>query len=549
MAALLRCPALARNPRLLRALSTAPPRPHPGDPPEGSPCPFMALGGGAEPPFVQRAPPELQEDVTPPETDPLEWLLEFGDPSEEPPERRPEENLPDDAFPYEAVFGARLAGLRRSHTYREFTALARRAGDPPTAILGTPPSLGSPPSAVLGSPPRLVQVWCSNDYLGMSRHPEVLRAARAALAAHGLGAGGTRNIAGSAPLHGALEAALARLHRQPRACLFSSCFAANDTALATLARLLPGCHMFSDAGNHASMVQGILRSGAPKQIFRHNDPQHLDELLGRCPPGVPKIVAFESVHSMDGSIAPLAELCDVAHAHGALTFVDEVHAVGLYGPRGGGIAERDGLCGKVDVVSGTLGKALGAVGGYIAGSAALVDAVRSFGPGFIFTTALPPAVVGGALAALRVLGSPEGGALRRAHQRHAKHLRVLLRDRGVPALPAPSHIVPVPVGDALAATRLSRALLQRGLYVQAINPPTVPRGGELLRIAPTPQHSPAMMEQLADALSECWGALGLPRDSPLGPACSSCHRPLHLSLMSAWERQHFQQPGGVPATA
>ncbi|XP_053788979.1 5-aminolevulinate synthase, erythroid-specific, mitochondrial-like, partial [Vidua chalybeata] len=252
--------------------------------------------------------------------------------------------------------------------------------------------------------------------------------------------------------------------------------------------------------------------------------------------------------SRSGSIAPLEELCDVAHAHGALTFVDEVHAVGLYGPRGGGIAERDGVSGKVDVVSGTLGKALGAVGGYIAGGAALVDAVRSFGPGFIFTTALPPAVLGGALAALRVLGGPEGGSLRRSHQRNAKHLRVLLRDRGVPALPAPSHIVPVPVGDALAATRLSRALLERGLFVQAINPPTVPRGGELLRIAPTPQHSPQMMEHLADQLSECWGALGLPRDSPLGPACASCQRPLHLSLMSAWERQHFQ-PGGVPATA
>ncbi|XP_015471609.1 5-aminolevulinate synthase, erythroid-specific, mitochondrial-like, partial [Parus major] len=257
----------------------------PGDPPEGSHCPFIALEG-EEPPFVQRAAPELQEDVTPPEPEPLDWLLDLGDALEDPPERRLEENLPEDAFPYEAVFGGRLAGLRRSHTYREFTAVGRRAQHPPTAFVG--------------SPPRLIQLWCSNDYLGMSRHPEVLRAARAALAAHGLGAGGTRNIAGTAPLHGALERALARLHRQPRACLFSSCFAANDTALATLARLLPGCHIFSDAGNHASMVQGILRSGAPKHIFRHNDPQHLDELLGRSPPGVPKIVAFESVHSMDG---------------------------------------------------------------------------------------------------------------------------------------------------------------------------------------------------------------------------------------------------------
>ncbi|XP_041263101.1 5-aminolevulinate synthase, erythroid-specific, mitochondrial-like, partial [Onychostruthus taczanowskii] len=451
MAALLRCPVLARNPRLLRALGTAPARPHLGTAPPRSPRPEDAFpyeavlgglcrisGSGQFWGIWRVLECSFRVGVF------LGCSFDLGAVSGcgfglgavsgcgfgvmmisgLPPDPCAP---PEDAFPYEAVLGARLAGLRRSHTYREFTALARRARDPPSALLGTPP--------------RLVQLWCSNDYLGMSRHPEVLRAARAALAAHGLGAGGTRNIAGTAPLHGALERALARLHRQPRACLFSSCFAANDTALATLARLLPGCQFFSDAGNHASMVQGILRSGAPKFVFRHNDPQHLDELLGRSPPGVPKIVAFESVHSMDGSIAPLAELCDVAHAHGALTFVDEVHAVGLYGPRGGGIAERDGVCGKVDVVSGTLGKALGAVGGYIAGGSALVDAVRSFGPGFIFTTALPPAVVGGALAALRVLGGPEGGALRRSHQRNAKHLRVLLRDRGVPALPAPSHIV------------------------------------------------------------------------------------------------------------
>uniref|UniRef100_A0A8U8BKI3 Aminotransferase class I/classII large domain-containing protein n=1 Tax=Geospiza parvula TaxID=87175 RepID=A0A8U8BKI3_GEOPR len=394
----------------------------------------------------------------------------------------------EDAFPYEALLGARLAGLRRFARY--------------------------PRDALLGTPPRLVQLWCSNDYLGMSRHPEVLRAARAALVAHGLGAGGTRNIAGTAPLHGR---ALARLHRQPRALLFSSCFAANDTALATLARLLlPGCQFFSDAGNHASMVQGIVRSGAPKQIFRHNDPRHLDELLGRSPPGVPKIVAFESVHSMDGPPKRTPQ--------------------GLYGPPSPGeIATRRGPWRPGQ------GKALGAVGGYIAGSAALVDAVRSFGPGFIFTTALPPAVLGGALAALRVLGGPEGGALRRSHQRNAKHLRVLLRSTA-----ACLHIVPV--GDPLAATRLSRALLERGMFVQAINPPTVPRGGELLCIAPTPQHSPEMMERLAEALSECWGALGLPRDSPLGPACASCQRPLHLSLMSAWERQHFLQ-GAIAGTA
>ncbi|GAB0202322.1 5-aminolevulinate synthase, erythroid-specific, mitochondrial-like [Grus japonensis] len=535
MAALLRCPVLARHPWLARALATAPPHPHPGDPSLGPHCPFMELGGGGGPPFVQRAAPEMQEDVTPPEPAPLDWLLELEEPPEEPPDRRLDENLPEDAFPYEAVFGGRLAGLRRTHTYRVFTAVGRRADAPPLGIFG--------------DPPRPLQLWCSNDYLGMSRHPQVLRAAREALGAHGLGAGGTRNIGGTSPFHGALERALARLHRQPRAALFSSCFAANDTTLATLARILPGCEVFSDEGNHASMIQGIRRSGVPKHVFRHNDPQHLDQLLGRSPPGIPKIVAFESVHSMDGSIAPLEALCDVAHSHGALTFVDEVHAVGLYGARGAGIAERDGVMHKVDVVSGTLGKAVGSVGGYIAGNAVLVDAVRSLGAGFIFTTALPPAVAAGALASLRILGGPEGGVLRRTHQRHAKHLRLLLKDRGLPVLPCPSHIVPVRVGDAEANTRLSRLLLEEhGLYVQAINHPTVPRGREMLRLAPTPHHSPPMMENLADRLSQCWGALGLPRDAPPGPSCSSCRRPLHFALMSDWERQHFQL-GGVPVRA
>ncbi|XP_053908141.1 5-aminolevulinate synthase, erythroid-specific, mitochondrial-like [Cuculus canorus] len=481
---------------------------------------------GVSPPFFQRAAPEVQEDVAPPPSAPLNWLTDPEENPEENPERRLEDNLPEDAFPYAAVLRGRLWGLRRSHTYRVFTAVGRRAE--------------APPMAFWGSPPRALELWCSNDYLGMSRHPQVIRAARTALEAHGLGSGGTRNIGGTSPLHAALEGALAQLHRQPRAALFSSCYAANDTALSTLARILPGCEVFSDEGNHASMIQGILRSGVPKHIFRHNDPQHLQQLLERSRPGIPKIVAFESVHSMDGSIAPLEELCDVAHSYGALTFVDEVHAVGLYGARGAGIAERDGVMHKVDIVSGTLGKAVGAVGGYIAGSAELVDAIRSLGPGFIFTTALPPAVAAGALASLKILGSPEGGVLRRTHQRHAKHLRLLLRDRGLPVLPCPSHIVPVRVGDAEANTRLSRAMLEEhGLYVQAINHPTVRRGEEMLRLAPSPHHSPDMMENLAERLSQCWGALGLPREAPPGPSCSSCHRPLHFALMSDWERQHF----------
>ncbi|XP_030330184.1 LOW QUALITY PROTEIN: 5-aminolevulinate synthase, erythroid-specific, mitochondrial-like [Strigops habroptila] len=534
MAALLRCPILARHPWLARAFATAPPRPHPGDPSRGSHCPFMELEG--DPPFVQRAPPEVQEDVTPPETAPMDWLMELMEtPEEAPPERALEENLPEGAFPYAALLEARLAALRRTHSYRVFTAVRRRADAPPLGLSG--------------APPRALQVWCSNDYLGLSRHPAVLRAARAALGAHGLGSGGTRNIGGTSPLHEALERALARLHRQPRALLFGSCFSANDTALATLLRALPGCEVFSDAGNHASMIQGILRARGPRHIFRHNDPQHLQELLARSPPGTPKIVAFESVHSMDGSIAPLEQLCDVAHAYGALTFVDEVHAVGLYGARGAGIAERDRVMHKVDVVSGTLGKAVGAVGGYIAGPSPLVDAVRSLGPGFIFTTSLPPAVAAGALAALRVLAGPEGRALRRALQRHARYLRELLRDRGLPVRACASHIVPLPVGDAEAVLRLSRALLQHhGLYVQAINYPTVPPGQELLRLAPTPHHSPPMMENLAERLSQCWGALGLPREAPPGSSCASCQRPLHWALMSDWERQHFQG-GAVPVGA
>lgn len=515
MAAFLRCPLLARHPPLARAFAT------------GARCPFMG--------FAHRAAPELQEDVERPQIPAVEVLEELLRDGGAALNRTVRDCMDEDAFPYEEQFQAQLGALRRTHTYRVFTAVGRRADSPPLGTRGTAPHTS-------------VELWCSNDYLGLSRHPAVLRAARAALDAHGLGAGGTRNIGGTSPLHGALERALALLHRQPRAALFSSCFAANDTALDTLARILPGCQVYSDAGNHASMIQGIRRSGVPKFIFRHNDPHHLEQLLGRSPPGVPKIVAFESLHSMDGSIAPLEELCDVAHAYGALTFVDEVHAVGLYGARGAGIAERDGVQHKVDVVSGTLGKALGAVGGYIAGSEALVDAVRSLGPGFIFTTALPPSVAAGALAALQVVGSAEGAALRRAHQRHAKHLRVLLRDRGLPALPSPSHIVPVRVGDAEANTRLSRALLEEhGLYVQAINHPTVPRGQELLRIAPTPHHSPPMLENLADKLSECWGAVGLPREDPPGPSCSSCHRPLHLSLLSPLERDQFGVRGAAAA--
>ncbi|XP_059588557.1 5-aminolevulinate synthase, erythroid-specific, mitochondrial isoform X2 [Alligator mississippiensis] len=492
VAAAAHCPVLARGVRG-------------GAGPQG-PCPWMGTLGAA----VQRAPPELQEDVA------------TGSDTEE---ALPRLQLPAGSFPYEQFFAERLAAKRQDHSYRVFRTVTRHVDTPPLARTdhGTD-----------------VAIWCSNDYLGLGRHPQVLHAATEALQAHGLGAGGTRNISGTSWFHVALELALAKLHRTDAALVFSSCFVANDATLSTLASLLPGCEVFSDAGNHASMIQGIRRSGAPRHIFRHNDPAHLDELLRHTEPSTPKIVAFETVHSMDGSICPLGELLEVARAHGALTFADEVHAVGLYGSRGGGIAERDGLQHQLDIVSGTLGKAVGAVGGYIAGPQMLVDAVRSLAPGLIFTTALPPAVLAGALAALAVLAGTEGRALRRAHQRHAAMLRRCLRDACLPALPSQSHIVPLRVGEAAACTRVSERLLTHdGIYIQAINYPTVPRGHELLRLAPTPHHTPPMIEHLVECLSRAWEAEGLPLMPPGDPTCGFCQRPLHLELLSQWERDCF----------
>uniref|UniRef100_A0A4W6G810 5-aminolevulinate synthase n=1 Tax=Lates calcarifer TaxID=8187 RepID=A0A4W6G810_LATCA len=385
-----------------------------------------------------------------------------------------------------------------------------------------------------------VSVWCSNDYLGMSRHPRVLAAIRDALDKHGAGAGGTRNISGTSNFHVSLEKELAQLHQKDAALVFSSCFVANDSTLFTLAKMLPGCEIYSDAGNHASMIQGIRNSGAKRFIFRHNDGRHLEELLQRSDPETPKIVAFETVHSMDGAICPLEELCDVAHRYGALTFVDEVHAVGLYGAHGAGVGERDSVMHKIDIVSGTLGKAFGCVGGYIASSAALVDTVRSFAAGFIFTTALPPMVLAGALESVRVLKSPEGQALRRAHQRNVKHMRQLLMDNGLPVVSCPSHIIPIRVGNAELNTKVCDTMLERyNIYVQAINYPTVPRGEELLRLAPSPHHNPAMMEDFVDALVEVWQEAGLPLITPATASCTFCDRPLHFDLMSEWEKSYF----------
>ncbi|MGH0136166.1 UNVERIFIED_CONTAM: hypothetical protein FKN15_025592 [Acipenser sinensis] len=389
------------------------------------------------------------------------------------------------SFDYDTFFDSKIAAKKQDHTYRVFKTVNRCAGAFPFAEDHSQPSGQAKP----------VSVWCSNDYLGMSRHPRVLDAIRDALDQYGAGAGGTRNISGTSKFHVDLEQELASLHHKDGALVFSSCFVANDSTLFTLAKMLPGCEIYSDAGNHASMIQGIRNSGVPRHIFRHNDPEHLEELLSKSDPKTPKIVAFETVHSMDGAICPLEELCDVSHRHGALTFVDEVHAVGLYGARGAGVGERDSVMHKIDIVSGTLGKAFGCVGGYIASTAALVDTVRSFAAGFIFTTSLPPMALAGALESVRVLKSQEGQVLRRAHQRNVKHMRQLLLDAGLPVINCPSHIIPIRVSDAEKNSQICDLLLERhGIYVQAINYPTVPRGEELLRLAPSPHHTPPMME-------------------------------------------------------
>merc|ERR1712038_2226447 len=390
-------------------------------------------------------------------------------------------------FNYESFFDQQIQKKKMDHSYRVFKKVSRDAANFPAAREF---SWGK----------KEITVWCSNDYLGMSAHPKVTGAVMDAVTRHGVGAGGTRNISGNSILHEELEAELASLHDKEAALVFT------------------------DAGNHASMIQGIKNSGVPKHIFRHNDPVHLDHLLSKVPGNVPKIVAFETVHSMSGAICPLEELCDVAHRHGALTFVDEVHAVGLYGRSGAGVGERDGVSSKIDILSGTLGKAFGNIGGYIAGSERLVDVVRSYGAGFIFTTSLPPTVLAGAIASIRLLRSEEGRSLRAEHQENVAYLREELRNAGVSVQHTPSHIIPVHVGDPLLSTALSDNLLRNhGHYVQAINYPTVARGEEKLRVAPTPHHTKEMMEQFVLDLTSEWKALGLPLNPKLG-ACqpASC---------------------------
>ena len=400
---------------------------------------------------------------------------------------------------FNAKLDVALARLHEEGRYRTFIDIERKKGQFPHAVWTTPDGTQKD-----------ITVWCGNDYLGMGQHPVVLAAMHEALDATGAGSGGTRNISGTTVYHKRLEAELADLHQKEAALLFTSAYIANDATLSTLPKLFPGLIIYSDALNHASMIEGIRRNGGQKRIFKHNDVADLRAQMAADDPAAPKLVAFESVYSMDGDFGPLAALCDAAEEFGALTYLDEVHAVGMYGPRGGGIAERDGLLDRIDIINGTLAKAYGVMGGYIAASAKMCDAVRSYAPGFIFTTSLPPAVAAGAAASVAHLKTDD--LLRQKHQTQAKILKTRLRGLGLPIIDHGSHIVPLIVGDPVHTQKLSDMLLRdHGIYVQPINFPTVPRGTERLRFTPSPVHGPLEMDALVKGLDALWSHCALNR--------------------------------------
>jgi 5-aminolevulinate synthase len=399
---------------------------------------------------------------------------------------------------YDAYFSGALARLREERRYRVFADLERLAGRFPRAIWHSPQG------------PRDVIVWCSNDYLGMGQHPKVIGAMVETAARMGTGAGGTRNIAGTNHPLVELERELADLHRKQAALVFTSGYISNETGISTIAKLMPDCLILSDAFNHNSMIEGVRQSKCEKQIFRHNDMADLEQRLQAADPQRPKLIVFETLYSMDGDVAPINRICDLAERYGAMTYADEVHAVGMYGPRGGGQAELQGAMARVDVIEGTLAKAFGCLGGYIAGNAALIDAVRSYAPGFIFTTALPPAICAAASAAIRHLKT--SSFERERHQERAARVKAVLTAAGLPVMASDTHIVPVFVGDPEKCKEATDLLLgEYGIYIQPINYPTVPKGTERLRITPSPYHEDALIDALAEALLEVWEQLGLPR--------------------------------------
>ena len=398
--------------------------------------------------------------------------------------------------PYEEHIASALNALHKEGRYRVFTHLARQAGKFPIATDHT------------GDEHNNVVVWCSNDYLGMGQHKVVTEAMKSAIDRLGAGAGGTRNISGTHHLIVELESELAALHNKAAALVFTSGYISNEATLSTLSKLLPDCIIFSDELNHASMIEGIRHGSATKRIWRHNDTDHLESLLRDVDYDRPKIIAFESVYSMDGDIAPIAKICDLAEKYNAITYLDEVHAVGMYGHTGGGIAERDGVMDRLDIIEGTLAKAFGIMGGYITGTQGLVDAIRSYAPGFIFTTALPPTIAAGAIESVRYVRGHND--IRERHQERAATLKSKLIEAGLPVLPTETHIVPLMVYDPKLCKQASDRLLhEHGIYIQPINYPTVPRGAERLRITPTPLHTDAMMDELVQAILETWEHLGI----------------------------------------